>query len=398
VGEIFIDIRACVARQAAETREPIRREGCALSSARGGAEPLLGTTYKCAPTAVRDGMKAVVKARPAYGADFLDVPEPAIKKNEVLVRVKATSICGTDVHIYDWNEWAASRVRPPLVMGHEFAGEAIEVGKEVKGIIVGDSVSGETHIPCHRCEQCKTGNAHVCENVLLRGVDIQGCFAEYVALDESTAWRNDKSLPFELASAQEPLGNAVHTVFTGGGVEGKTVAIFGCGPIGILSAAVCRQSGAEKVFAVDISDYRLKLAAEFGASSVINSRQADPVKEIMQQTNGRGVDVFLEMAGMPETIRQGLRVLRSGGRACMLGLPAKPVEIDIANDIVAKMIEMHGVYGRRLYETWYTVASYLRSGKVDLSKLVTHRFKLSEYQKAFELMESGQSGKIVMTP
>ncbi|HVP22727.1 MAG TPA: L-threonine 3-dehydrogenase [Conexivisphaerales archaeon] len=343
-------------------------------------------------------MKAVVKARPAYGADFLDMPEPVIKKNELLVKVRATSICGTDVHIYDWNEWAAARVKPPLVMGHEFAGEVVEVGRDVKGFAVGDSVSGETHIPCHRCEQCRTGNEHICENVQLRGVDTQGCFAEFVALDESTAWRNDKSIPYEVASAQEPLGNAVHTVFAGGGVEGKTVAIFGCGPIGILSATLCRQSGAEKVFAVDISDYRLKLAQEFGATSVVNSKLADPVKEIMSQTNGRGVDVFLEMAGVPETIRQGLKVIRSGGRACLLGLPSKPVEIDVSNDIVLKMVELHGIYGRRIFGTWYTVASYLRSGKVDLARLITHRYRMSEYQEAFNLMKSGQSGKIVMTP
>jgi threonine 3-dehydrogenase len=343
-------------------------------------------------------MKAVVKARPALGADFLDVPEPVINKHEVLVKVRATSICGTDVHIYDWNEWAASRVKPPLVFGHEFAGEVVEVGRDVKGLVVGDSVSGETHIPCQRCEQCRTGNYHICENVLLRGVDVQGCFAELVALDEFSAWRNDKSIPFDVASAQEPLGNAVHAVFTGGGVEGKTVAIFGCGPIGIASAAVCRESGAEKIFAVDISEYRLKLAMEFGATHAVNAKASDPVKEIMRQTNGRGVDVFLEMAGASETIRQGLKVLRSGGRASMLGLPSKPVEIDFTNDIVMKMLNMQGIYGRRMYSTWYTVASYLRSGRIDLAKLITHRFKLAEYQKAFELMKSGQSGKIVMTP
>ncbi|MGA1974605.1 MAG: L-threonine 3-dehydrogenase [Conexivisphaerales archaeon] len=343
-------------------------------------------------------MKAVVKATPAYGADFLDVPEPAIKKQEVLVKVKATSICGTDVHIYDWNEWAAARIHPPLVIGHEFAGEVVEVGRDVGGLVVGDSVSGETHIPCQRCEQCRTGNYHICENVLLRGVDIQGCFAEFVALDETTAWRNDRSLPFEVASAQEPLGNAVHTVFSGGGVEGKTVAIFGCGPIGIASAGVCRMSGAEKIFAVDISDYRLKMAQEFGATYTINAKESDPVKEIMLETNRRGVDVFLEMAGTAETIHQGLAVLRSGGRASLLGLPSKPVEIDFSNDIVPKMVSLNGVYGRRMFETWYTVASYLRSGKIDLGKLITHRLKMSEYQKAFELMKSGQSGKVVMTP
>lgn len=357
-----------------------------------------GLNYKCLSCRPFGGLKAIVKAKPAYGADLMDVPEPTIKKNEVLVKVRATSICGTDVHIYDWNDWASSRVRPPIIIGHEFAGEVVEVGRDVRGLAVGDSVSGETHIPCMRCEQCRTGNYHICENLMLRGVDTTGCFAEYLALDEHTAWRNDKGIPFEVASAQEPLGNAVHTVFKGGGVEGKVVAIFGCGPIGIAAAGLCRASGAERIFAVDISDYRLKLAQEFGATSVINASEDDPVKEIMHQTNERGVDVFLEMAGVKDTIRQGFKVLRSGGRACLLGLPDRPIEIDFTNDIVLKDVDVHGIYGRLMYSNWYTVASYLRSGKIDLSKLVTHRFRMDEFKEAFELMKSGQSGKIVMTP
>jgi len=343
-------------------------------------------------------LRAIVKARPAPGAQLLDVPEPSIRRNEVLVRVKATSICGTDVHIYEWNDWASSRVKPPLIIGHEFAGEVVEVGRDVRGLAVGDSVSGETHIPCMRCEQCRTGNSHICDNLLLRGVDSDGCFAEYLALDETTAWRNDKSLPYEVASAQEPLGNAVHTVFSGGGVEGKTVAVFGCGPIGVAAVGLCSASGAEAVYAVDVSEFRLRLAQEFGASHVVNASTDDPVKEILGRTGGRGVDVFLEMAGAGETIRQGLKVLRPGGRACILGLPDGPVEMDVTNDVVMKGITIHGIYGRRMFSTWYTVASYLRSGKVDLSKLITHRLRMYDYRKAFELMKSGQSGKIVMTP
>ncbi|MEM0075657.1 MAG: L-threonine 3-dehydrogenase [Conexivisphaerales archaeon] len=343
-------------------------------------------------------MNAIVKQSVAPGAVLKDVSEPRISSKQVLVKVKATSICGTDVHIYDSNEWARSRIKIPLIMGHEFAGEVVEVGKDVTSLVEGDHVSGETHIPCMRCEQCRLGNYHICENLKLRGVDVDGCFAEFVAVDEMTAWKNDKSIPFDVASAQEPLGNAIHTVFEGGGVEGKKVAIFGCGPIGIAAVGLCVQSGAESVYAVDISDYRLSLAKSFGATSVINSARDDPVKFIMDSTYGHGVDVFLEMAGAEQTIRQGLKVLKAGGRASLLGLPDKEVSIDISSDVVQKYITIKGIFGRRMFSTWYTTAAYLRSGRIDLSKLITHHFRLEQFEEAFQLMKTGKSGKIVMLP
>lgn len=343
-------------------------------------------------------MHAIVKKTPSEGAVFTDVPEPAPSKNQILVKVKATSICGTDVHIYDFNAWARARVRPPLVMGHEFAGEVVEVGENVSSFVKGDNVSGETHLPCMHCEQCRLGNYHICYNLKLRGVDVDGCFAEYLVTDEFTAWKNDRSLPFEIASAQEPLGNAVHTVFEGGGVEGKKVAVFGCGPIGIASVGLAAVSGAEKVIAVDISDYRLDLARKFGADVTINPRNEDVVQEILNLTGGRGVDVFLEMAGVQETLTAGLRVLKPGGRASVLGIPDGPYQVDFGNEVVQKNVTIRGIFGRKMYSTWFTVAGYLKSGKFDLSKLITHRFPMNEFESAFNVMKSGKSGKVVMLP
>ena len=343
-------------------------------------------------------MKAIIKEKAGAGASLKDVKIPEIKEKQILVKVKACSICGTDVHIYDYNAWAKKKVKIPVIMGHEFSGEVIEVGKEVDSIQMGDSVSGETHIPCFSCDQCRLGNYHICENLRLRGVDVDGCFAEYLAMDAFTAWKNPKEIPHEVASVQEPLGNAVHTIFEGGGVEGKSVAIFGCGPIGIAAAGVCKASGAERVIAVDISDYRLKLASNLGADLLINPNEEEPVKRILEVTKGKGVDVFLEMAGVQETLNWGLRSLKPGGRAALLGIYDRNVEVDLSNDVIMKNIEVRGIFGRRMFRDWFTVSSYLRSNKVDLSKLITHEFPLTDFEKAFEVMKSGKSGKVVMKP
>ncbi len=339
-----------------------------------------------------------MKRRAEAGADLVDIPEPTIGNRDILVKVKACSICGTDVHIYDYNAWAKEKVKIPVIIGHEFSGEVVEVGKEVDSFQKGDRVSGETHIPCLACEQCRLGNYHICENLRLRGVDVNGCFAEYLSMDAFTAWKNPKEIPHEVASVQEPLGNAIHTIFEGGGVEGKSVAIFGCGPIGIAAASVCKSSGAEKVIAVDISDYRLELAAKMGADLLINPKQEDPLKAIFAATKGKGVDVFLEMAGVKETLNWGLKSLKPGGRAALLGIYDKGVEVDFSNDVIMKNIEVRGIFGRRMFRDWFIVSSYLRTGKVDLAKLITHEFPLSEFQKAFEVMKSGKSGKVVMKP
>ncbi|MFH1056283.1 MAG: L-threonine 3-dehydrogenase [Candidatus Micrarchaeota archaeon] len=344
-------------------------------------------------------MKALFKAKAEPGLEIQDVEIPQIKDDEVLVKIRATSICGTDVHIWAWDGWAQKRIHPPLIVGHEFAGEVVELGKSVRGLEKGDLVSGETHINCGYCFQCKTGNAHICENVKLRGIDVTGCFAEYHAMPANTAWKNDKSIPIEVMSAQEPLGNAVHTVFSGSGtVAGQTVAIFGCGPIGMCAAALCKSSGAEKVYCVDLNDYRLNLAKEMGGDVLLNPLKTDVVKEMLSDTGGRGVDVVLEMSGGPEALRSCFKAVRPGGRVSILGVFPGEVSLDVTDGIVFKGVTVNGVNGRMMFNTWYKSASFLKTGKVDLKKIITNKFKLEEFEKAFQTMKSGNSGKIVMYP
>jgi len=245
---------------------------------------------------LKEKMHAVVKQSPGPGAVFEQWPTPKLGLRDIFVRIEATSICGTDMHIYDWHESIRDKVKPPMVMGHEFAGKIIEVGKEVSDLREGDIVSGETHIFCGKCFQCRTGNAHICERMLLRGVDTDGCFAEYHVLNEQHAWLNDRTIPIEVASAQEPLGNAVHAA-SSTEISGNTVAVFGCGPIGACLIGLCKSFGATKIFGIDIVDYRLKLAKDMGGDVLIDGSQQDPVKEIMRLTDGRGVDAFFEMSG-----------------------------------------------------------------------------------------------------
>ncbi len=342
-------------------------------------------------------MHTVVKSSPGPGAvyEFWTVPKPG--PLDVLVRVEATSICGTDMQIYDWHDWVRDRVKPPFVMGHEFAGKVVEAGKEVSDLREGDIVSGETHINCGKCFQCRTGNAHICERMLLRGVDTDGCFAEYHALHERSAWLNDKKIPIEIASAQEPLGNAVHAA-SATEISGNKVAVFGCGPIGACLIGLCKSFGATQIFGVDIVDYRLNLARKMGGDILLDGSKQDVVKEIMRITDGRGVDAFFEMSGAQPSFEEGFKVLRPGGTAILFGLPSKRIEIDVENWIVFKDAHVRGVFGRRLWSTWYKMAGVLKAGEVDLSKIITHRFRLEEFSKAFALMKSGRCGKIILYP
>lgn len=342
-------------------------------------------------------MKALVKSKRGPGAELKNVPIPNIEDHEVLIKVKATSICGTDVHIYKWDEWSQSRVTPPYVFGHEFSGIVVEKGRLVTNVEIGDSVSAETHIVCNQCPQCLTGQAHVCAKTQIIGVDRDGCFAEYVALPAENLWKNDPSLPHERASIQEPLGNAVHTVLSGD-VAGKSVAVIGCGPIGLMAVAVAKASGASHVVAFDLNDYRLDLAKKMGATTVVNSSVKDPLEVIRNLFHGNGVDVVCEMSGHPTAMNQGFKMVTNGGRVSILSLPTKPVEIDITNDIVFKGVTVHGITGRRMYDTWHQVSGLLQNGQMNLSSLITHTFPLEDYEKAFDLMLKGQCGKIVLIP
>lgn len=342
-------------------------------------------------------MRALVKHHAGFGAELREVPIPDYGPDEVLIRVKATSLCGTDVHIYVYDDWAKSRVKPPYVFGHEFSGEVVAVGDQVTSFQVGDHVSAETHIVCYECPQCRRGEYHVCQNTQIIGVDRQGCFAEYVVMPAKNLWKNSKSLPFEVATLMEPMGNAVHTVLSGP-IAGKTVAVIGCGPIGLMAVSVARASGAAKVLALDVNEYRLDMAVQMGATHIVHSQNEDPVKKVLSLTGDQGVDVVLEMSGHPVAIQQGLKMLTMGGRISMLGLPTRPVELDITNDIVFKGIQVHGITGRKMFETWEQTAGLLESEQVILEPLITHKFPLEEFEQAFELMMSGKSGKVILLP
>lgn len=346
---------------------------------------------------MKNEIRSVVKSTPGPGAMLEPWTQPKLGNHDVMVKVQAASICGTDLQIFEWSNWVQDRVKPPFVMGHEFAGKIVETGKEVADLREGDFVSGETHIYCGKCFQCRTGNAHICERMLLRGVDTDGCFTEFHTLNEQTAWRNDRKLPIEAASAQEPLGNAVH-VASAAEIPGKTVAVFGCGPIGSCLIGLCKSYGAAKIFAVDVVDYRLKLAHEMGADILINGKTENVIKNILGTTDNRGVDVFFEMSGAKPSFEQGFRTLRPGGSAILFGLPSNKVDIDVENWIIFKDARVRGIFGRRIWDTWYKTAEVLKTGEVDLSKIITHRFNLEEFQKAFALMKSGQCGKIIMYP
>lgn len=342
-------------------------------------------------------MNVIVKNEAKEGAILAQKEMPTIGSRDILVKVQATSICGTDLHIYNWDEWSQKRIKPPYVMGHEFAGEVVEIGSAVKGIKVGDIVSAETHIVCEVCELCKTGQAHLCKDTEILGVDTDGTYAEYVAIPAANAWVNPKGIDPAFLSIQEPLGNAVHTLLAGE-IIGKTVAIVGCGPIGIFAVAVAKAVGAAKVIAVEVNEYRLNLAKELGADVLINPLKEDPIAIVLNETDGLGVDVVAEMSGNAVALNQSLKYVKLGGRVSLLGIPTKEVSIDVANDIVFKGITVQGIVGRKMYDTWYQVKGLIESGKLDLAPVITHRLALEDFEKGFELMQSGNCGKVVLYP
>jgi len=349
---------------------------------------------------MKDKMKAILKKERKPGAelDVIDIPE--IDSNEVLVKVKVASICGTDIHIYKWNEWAQSRITPPLIIGHEFAGEIVEIGTDVKSLKVGDFVSAETHIPCNQCFQCKTGNQHICKNVSILGVDINGVFADYVALPEVCAWKNSEKIPFEFASIQEPLGNSVYATLEGGGVTGKKVAIFGCGPTGLFAVGVARVSGASEIISIGKHEFRMEIARKMGADHILKYPDDDIIKLITEITGGEGVDVVIEMTGSQDAINQGLTVLKKGGRFSAFGIPSGKIEIDFSNGIIFKGTNIVGISGRKMFDTWYRVAGLLESKRIDISPVITHKFPLEEFEKGFKLMMSPErkAAKILLFP
>ncbi len=342
-------------------------------------------------------MMAVVKPEPRPGAEIRDVALPRFGPADVLVRVKVASVCGTDLHIYNWDTWAQHRIHPPLIPGHEFCGEVAAVGDEVTTVKEGDFVSAEMHIACGKCLQCRTGEAHICQHVKIIGVDADGAFAEYVRIPESNIWKIDPAIPAEYASVLDPLGNAVHTVLSGD-IAAKTVAIVGCGPIGLFAIAVSRAVGAAQVFTLEVNAHRRKIAREMKADLVLDPSKDDVKTMVMDATAGVGVDVMLEMSGHPDAIRTGFSILRRGGRVSLLGIPSRPVELNFADDIIFKGATILGINGRRMYQTWYQMQALLKAGKLDLRPAITDRISMRDFSKGMERLKTGEASKILLYP
>ena len=342
-------------------------------------------------------MIAVVKPTAAPGAEIREVPVPQFGARDVLVKVKVASICGTDLHIYNWDRWAQGRIHPPLIPGHEFCGEVAAYGSEVTSVKEGDFVSAEMHVACGKCLQCRTGDAHICQSVKIIGVDANGAFAEYVVIPESNIWKLDPAIPEEYASILDPLGNAVHTVLAGE-IAGKTVAVTGCGPIGLFSIAVARAVGASTIFALEVNEHRRKVAKQMHADYVLDPTKDDVRGIVKEHTGGLGVDVVLEMAGHPDAIRTGFDIVRSGGRISLLGLTSKPIPLNFSEDIIFKGITIQGINGRRMYQTWYQMTALLKSGRLDLHPVITDRLPMKDFSKAMERLKTGEASKILVYP
>ena len=351
-----------------------------------------------APTSTRTKtMKAIVKTSAAPGAEIRDVPVPTPGTGEVLLRVLRAGVCGTDLHICNWDRWSQSRIKPPVTLGHEFVGEVIELGPGTSGVALGDRVSCESHIVCNTCIACRTGNGHVCENTRILGVDVNGGFAEFVAVPAVNCWRVPAGIPLEVAAVMEPCGNAVHTAFAGN-LSGASILVTGCGPIGLFAIGVAKAAGAAHVFASDVSPYRLELAREMKADAVIDVRTENLVDRVKTLTNGRMLDGVLEMSGHPGAVRDALAALRMGGRMSMLGLPSEPFELDWNRLVIFKGITLHGIIGRRMYDTWFQMDQLLGSGRLDLRPAITHVMSMERFDEAIGLLRDGKAGKVVLAP
>jgi threonine 3-dehydrogenase len=342
-------------------------------------------------------MLAVVKPEPKPGTEIRDVAIPKIGPTDVLVKVKVASICGTDLHIYNWDPWAQRRIHPPLIPGHEFCGEVVAYGDEVTSVKEGDFVSAEMHVACGKCLQCRTGEAHICQFVKIIGVDADGAFAEYVKIPESNIWKLDPAIPQEYASILDPLGNAVHTVLAGE-IAAKTVAITGAGPIGLFAVAVARAVGAARVYVIEVNEHRRKIAQQMKADYVLNPKSDDVRSVVMDTTDGQGVDVVLEMAGHPDAIRTAFNIVRRGGRISLLGLTSKPISLNFSEDIIFKGITVQGINGRRMYQTWYQMTALLKAGKLDLHPVITDRMPMKDFSKGMARLKTGEASKILLYP
>lgn len=338
-------------------------------------------------------MKALSKLKPEEGLWLTEIPEPEIGYNDILIKIRKMAICGTDVHIYAWDEWARNTIRTPMVIGHEYVGEIAAMGPGVQGYAIGDRVSGEGHITCGHCRNCRAGRIHLCRNTIGVGVNRPGAFAEYLALPAVNAYKIPDGIPDEMAAIFDPLGNAVHTALSFN-LIGEDVLITGAGPIGIMAAAVCRHVGARYVVITDINDYRLDLAKTIGVTCAVNATREN-LNDVMHDLGMvEGFDVGLEMSGSPPAFRDMIAAMNHGGKIAMLGIPPSDMSIDWTR-VVFKGLFIKGIYGREMYETWYKMAAMVESG-LDLAPIITHHYKFEEFRKGFEVMRSGKSGKVIL--
>ena len=338
-------------------------------------------------------MRALVKAAPEPGLVWSDVPEPEVGRDDVLIKVLRTGICGTDLHIYAWDHWAQEHVDVPLVVGHEFVGEVAAIGADVHDLQPGDLVSGEGHLVCGRCRNCMAGRRVECARTKGVGVNHPGCFADYIALPATNVWRHHAEIDLDVAAIFDPFGNAVHSALTFP-VLGEDVLITGAGPIGLMAALVARHAGARYVVATDVSDYRLELARTLGVSRAVDVRTESLADAMAGLRMTEGFDVGLEMSGNADALRSMLATMRHGGSIAMLGLPTDDFAIDWSH-LVLNMITIRGIYGRRMFETWYEMSVLIQSG-LDISPVVTHRFDATEWERAFDVVRNGQCGKVIL--
>ncbi|GAA6136390.1 L-threonine 3-dehydrogenase [Arenicella sp. 4NH20-0111] len=338
-------------------------------------------------------MKALSKLHSEPGMWMVDAPRPEYGHNDLLIKIRKTAICGTDMHIYHWDEWSQNTIPVPMIVGHEYVGEVVAMGQEVKGFEAGDRVSGEGHITCGHCRNCRAGRVHLCRNTIGVGVNRQGAFAEYLVIPAYNAFKIPDNISDDLAAIFDPFGNAVHTALSFN-LTGEDVLITGAGPIGIMAAAVAKHVGARHVVVTDVNDYRLDLASKMNATRTVNVAKED-IRDVMSELGmTEGFDVGMEMSGVPSAFTSMLENMNHGGKIAMLGIPPKDMAVDW-NQVIFKGLEIKGIYGREMFETWYKMASLIQSG-LDLSPMLTHEYPIDEFQAGFEKMASGQSGKVIL--
>lgn len=340
-------------------------------------------------------MKGIWKAGGEAGAVYReDLPIPITGEDQALVKIKVAAICGTDQHIYHWDSWAQERVPVPMVFGHEFAGEIVEIGRNLRGFQIGDRVAGETHIPCSSCYMCRTGNQHNCEEMKIIGVHVPGAFCEYIAVPQDCLWKLSPDVDYRTGAMLEPMGVAVHGVMSGE-IGGRTALILGCGPVGVMAVGAAAAAGASKIFAVDLVKEKLDMAKSMGADYTINTAEENFVEVVLSRTAGRGAEAVIDYTGNAALIEEAFSALAKGGRFTMVGLPKDKLQLDLTNQVIYKEARINGVTGRLMYQTWWQCESLLSTGKYDINKVVGGIYRLEDFKKAFEYIDRGRPGKMI---